>query len=46
MEEGEVEVFKVAIAVNPAGMLTKALPREKLELCRELIQLRQIDGAV
>lgn len=43
VEEGEVEVFKVATAVNPADMLTKALPREKLELCRKLILLQQID---
>ena len=46
IEEGEVEVFKVSTEVNPADMLTKALPREKVELCRSLILLQTCDEAV
>lgn len=37
IENGTVKVFKMDTAMNPADMLTKALPRDKLELCRSLI---------
>ena len=37
IEEGKVEVFKVSTEVNPADILRKALPKEKVELCRRLI---------
>ena len=36
IEDGEVEVLKIRTKVNPADMLTKALPRDKVELCKRL----------
>lgn len=39
VEKGKVIVFKVDTAVNPADMLTKALPKEKFDLCCRLVGL-------
>ena len=41
IEKGNIVVFKVNTADNPADMLTKPLTREKFELCRELIGMRK-----
>ena len=39
IEKGNVRIFKVDTSENPTGMLTKALPREKFELCLILVGL-------
>ena len=42
IDEGEVKIFKVDTIENPADMLTKPLPRSKLELCMKLVSLCKI----
>ena len=39
IEKGSVRVFKVDTAENPADMLTKPVPKEKLDVCMKLVNL-------
>ena len=39
IEEWEIRVFKVDTAENPSDMLTKPLPKVKLETCMDLVSL-------
>ena len=39
VEKGKIRVFKVDTTENPADMLTKPLPKAKLELCMSLVKI-------
>ena len=39
VEKGNAKVVKISTLHNPADMLTKALPKEKFEHCKELINV-------
>ena len=42
IEKGMVKVFKKDTAENPTDMLTKPLPKAKLELCMKLVNLSRM----
>lgn len=42
IEKGAVKVFKVDTSENPADMLTKPLPKEKFQLCLDLVKLKRM----
>ena len=43
VEKGNAKVVKISTLHNPADMLTKALPKEKFEHCKELINICNCD---
>ena len=45
IEKGKVRIFKIDTSENPADMMTKPLPKEKLELCMRLVGLCRMGDA-
>ena len=41
VEEDKFSILKIDTKVNPADMLTKSLPKEKFELCLNLVDVRR-----
>ena len=37
LEDGSMQVKKVPISENPSDILTRVVPRDKFELCKELV---------